>query len=173
MRILQWTVAILVLCNIGLMVTIWFRPHYDGPPRGEQPRDFVIRSLKFSDDQVKKYDALIKVHRHAMDELNRQGVDYRQLLFSNLKNDQANVNTDSMAQLIANNQKQVELATYHHFAQLRAICDNSQKETFDKIINDVMKKMHGGMRGGPPPRERDDHHPGDEQGPPPGPAQNP
>ena len=181
----KWSVLLLVFCNIGLILTIWLKPNLGGNPRPETPRDYVIRNLTFTDDQVKKYDALIQVHRQAMDQLRKEGKEYRQLFFSNLGNESKGINTDSVAQLIANNQKQIEMATYMHFRQVRALCNDAQKTEFDKIITDVMKKMNGGMRGGPPPRPGDgqrpppdrgeeDHQPGDGQGPPPpGPAQNP
>ena len=158
----KWALLLVILCNIGLVVTIWLKPHWDNGARPETPRDYVIRNLNFSDGQVKQYDALIKEHRKAMDQLGNEAIGYRKLLFENLRNEpHSNINTDSLAQLIANNQKQIEIVTYNHFKQVRTICNDEQKAKFDEIINDVMKKMNGGMRGGPPP------HPGDGQGPPP------
>lgn len=172
LRLWKWTVILLVLCNISLMVTIWVKPNMHAGRKTESPRDFVIRNLKFSDDQVKKYDALISVHRSTMDRLRKESMDYRQQLFASLKNNGQNeISPDSLSQLIANNQKQIELVTYHHFAQVRGLCTNDQKETFDKIIGDVIKKMHGnqGNHQGPPPPPDDGPGgppPNDRPGPP-------
>jgi hypothetical protein len=99
-------------------------------------------------------------------------MEYRRQLFANLGNEKNGINTDSLAQLIANNQKQIELVTYSHFAQVRAICTDTQKAEFDKIIGDVIKKMNGPGNGGPPPPREGQGPPpppGDGQGPPPPP----
>ncbi len=158
MRILQWIIALLVLCNVGLILTIWLKPHNDGLQRHETPRDYVIRNLKFSADQVAKYDVLIKDHQRSMHELRDEANEYRTTLFANLKNEQQSAAiTDSLTTLIANVQKQIEVITYNHFAQVRTICTDAQKPEFDNIIGDVIKKMNG----------RPPHPPGDGHGPPP------
>jgi hypothetical protein len=181
LAIWKWSAILLVLCNIGLIITLWFKPQHDNRPQPGGPRNFVIRELKFTDDQVKKYDELIKVHRSYMDPLNRDAMEYRRLLFNNLQREPNGLNADSLIQLIANNQKQIETVTYAHFKQVRAMCTDAQKTEFDRIITDVMKQMNGGHaphhpgdRPGPPPerREGDDHHPDDGQEPPPGPPQD-
>ncbi len=43
----------------------------------------------------------------------KEGMEYRKQLFENLRNEpQSAPNSDSLTQLIANNQKQIELVTY-------------------------------------------------------------
>jgi periplasmic protein CpxP/Spy len=159
MRILQWTVGLLVLCNFALILTIWLKPHHDGPPpHGGGPRDYVISTLKFTDDQVKKYDELINEHQQSMQQLRKSASEYRQALFTGVKNGNG---PDSLAQLIGNNQKEIEIVTYKHFVQVRALCTDAQKTEFDNIIGDVTRSMNGGPGGGHPPH-------GDRQGPPPG-----
>ena len=149
----KWAVVLLVLCNVGLMLVIWLKPHPPGLPNGEQPRDLVIRTLKFSDDQVKKYDSLINDHQHMMKQLHDETAQYRQRLFENLgKQGQFNTEADSLTRLIADGQRQIEIVTYYHFAQVRALCTDAQKAAFDKIIVEVTKKMNGNGRGGPLPR---------------------
>ncbi len=167
-RLWQWAVLLLVLCNIGLIATIWLKPQHDGPPRGGSPRDFVIKELKFTDDQTKKYDVLVQAHQEAMRKLRHDAADLRHELFANLKNEKEGNNVaDSLVRLIGNNQKEIELTTYNHFAQVRALCTDAQKKDFDNIIGDVIKKMNGGPH--PPPGNRQgppDHDNGG--GPPPG-----
>lgn len=163
-RIWQWAVLLLVLCNIGLIVTIWLKPLHGGPPLpGGGPRNFVIQQLKFTDGQVQKYDALIQAHQQAMHKLRHDANELRQELFANLENENRNnAVIDSITRLIANDQKEIELVTYNHFAQVRALCTDAQKKDFDNIIGDVIKKMNG--PGGPPPPRNDG------QGPQPGPG---
>jgi protein CpxP len=159
LRMWQITAILLVLCNVGLILTIWLKPSakHDGPRHGG-PRNFVISSLKLNDDQVKQYDELISEHQAAMRMLREEAMQYRQQLFTHLKEGGSVVNKDSLGQLVANTQKQIEIVTYDHFARVRTLCNDQQKKEFDNIIADVIKKMNGGMR--PPP-------PDDRQGPPP------
>lgn len=160
MKILQWTVVLLAICNIALLLTIWLKPSHADQSRPETPRDFVIRNLAFSDEQVAKYDVMVREHQQAMRELRDKANEYRTALFSNLRNvQQANRTTDSLTDLVTGVQKQIETVTYNHFAQVRAICTDTQKPKFDDIIGDVIRKMNG----------RPHHPPHDGHGPPPPP----
>jgi hypothetical protein len=69
LKIWKWAAIFLLLCNIGLIVMIWVGSRMQKGGPSETPRDFVIRSLQFSDYQIKQYDALIKDHRKAMNQL--------------------------------------------------------------------------------------------------------
>ena len=166
----KWAAGLLALCNIALIATIWLKPEqaaYD--PRRETPRDFVIRNLNLSDSQVKSYDVLIAAHQEAMHRLRRHAMSNRQYIFAGL---QTNVNdnvTDSLATAIAGTQKEMELITYHHFAQVRALCTADQQPKFDRIIGDVIKKMNSmppppGDKNAPPGRPGDEHMPPGENG---------
>jgi len=154
LRFWKLAVILLILCNVTLISVIWLHPHLPFGQHPEQPRDFAIRQLNFSADQVKKYDVLIQDHQKSMQQLRREAAECRKRLFDNLTDNEKNtVTPDSLAQLIANNQKQIELVTYNHFAAVRNICTSGQKAQFDKIIGDVTKMMNGGRgnRQNPPP----------------------
>ncbi len=164
-KIWQWAAGLLLLCNTALILTIWLKPIVQNGPKREAPREFVISNLKFTDAQVTSYDALIKDHRAAMNRLRKANMEYRKTLFATLGSNPNNINADSIGQLIATNQKEIEMVTYNHFKQVRAICTPEQQKEFDNIIADVIKKMNG-PHGGPPPHDRQGP-PQDGQGPPP------
>ena len=169
-RIWQWSVILLVLCNIGLILTIWLKPHRPDGRGGERTRDYVISQLKLTDAQTKEYDVLIKDHHQAMLQLQKAAKSYHEQLFAGLANSTpAGLATaDSLAQLIAANQKQTELITFHHFQLVRNICTDEQKTKLDNIIASVTQRMGG--HSGPPPREGDgprDQGPPQGDGPPP------
>lgn len=168
-RLLIWAVVLLLICNIGLVLTLWLKPPQQGGPHREPPRNFVISNLGFSDEQVSKYDVLIEAHQDAMRRLRREAMTYRQTLFNGLKgNNNTAVNADSLAQRIAVNQKEIEVVTYEHFRQVRMLCTADQMPKFDAIIGDVIKRMNG--HGGPPPRDGKHNGPPEERnGPPPPP----
>ncbi len=166
-RIWQWAVLLLVLCNIGLILTLWLKPQPGGPPKGGGPKERVISSLKFTDDQVKKYELLIEDHQRSMRKLKEQGAALRRVLFSGLNNSASPVKlADSLVSEIGNNQREIEIVTYNHFSQVRALCTDQQKQQFDKIIVDITRNMNGGPDGHrPPPGEgRPDGPPNGEAG---------
>jgi len=176
-----WKIAVvlLVICNIALMLTLWLKPRGDRgiPPNPGSPRDFVVAQLKFTAQQAKDYDLLIKDHQDAMHHLRDEARAYREKLFDNFKNADADPHfADSLTRLIGNNQAQIELVTYNHFAKVRALCTDAQKTEFDHIIGDVTRRMGGpggppphDGNGPPPPRREGPPPPGDGQGPPPPP----
>ena len=178
-RIWQLLTGLLVLCNIGLLATLWLkqgfgvgtgigmRPPNAPPTNGVGPINFVIEKIGFSNEQVTKYDLLITEHKTAMNKYKKEGKELREQLYSLLKTENKNEQLiDSIATQIANNQKQIELYTYHHFAAVRNLCNPTQKTEFDNVLLDVLKNMNrpappGGGGGGhphgmhPPPPERE------------------
>jgi periplasmic protein CpxP/Spy len=168
-RIWQWAVVLLIICNMGLILTVWLRPCSAGaPPQGGQARDRVIRDLRFDDAQVKQYDELIRQHQQAMRPLRDEAARLHRLLFANLGSAHEDQKyADSLSQLIGANQQQTEMVTFRHFAAVRAMCTDGQKPMFDNIIADVMRQMGG--RPGPRPEGEPGPPPPDGNGPPPPP----
>ena len=159
----QLFTGIMVLCNIGLLVTLWLKPCL--PPHDKQfetPRDIFKKELGFSGGQLENYDKLVKTHREAMDGFRKAGKEQREMFFGMVGK---NANPDSVANTIALNQKQIELATFKHFEQVRELCSDEQKKKFDNILIDVLNKMKPQGRPGPPPPGRQDGPPPINEGP--------
>ena len=57
-----------------------------------------------------------------------------------------------MASAIADNQKQIELVTFHHFEDVRKLCNTEQKKHFDDIIENVLHRLKDRPNQPPPPR---------------------
>jgi hypothetical protein len=78
-------------------------------------------------------------------------------LFNQLKGPHISA-VDSLANAIGTLQAKLDLETFDHFSQLRAILTKEQAIKFDDVIQDVLRTM--APKQGPPPRD------GNGQGPP-------
>jgi hypothetical protein len=154
LRIWQWATVLLLLCNIVLIGVVWYTLPRGG---GNAPRDRVIAEVGLKADQVSHYEELIKDHRREMQRLRKAGRLFRDSLFAQLG--KPAVLPDTLIARIGQNQQQIELVTYRHFEQVRALCDDGQKEKFDQIIGDVLRMMNPGK-----PHRPDGPGNGDEHG---------
>jgi len=155
MSILKWSVGILAILNILLLVNTWRKPNHLPPPRfGEGgPAKMIIEELKFTPEQIQKFDKLKEAHQSAMRELKDKGKEIRTNYFDLLKQEQPDQKmADSLASSIAANQKAIEVVTFDHFKEVRKLCDDNQKKHFDEIIGDILKNMVRPEHG-PPPHE--------------------
>jgi len=158
----KWTVGILFILNLALLATIWCRPgaeHSMPPPmhEGARPDELIKGKLHFTEEQNKAFDELRDRHHDSIMMLQRQGKALRTQYFDYLKHPGAadSNRIDSLGAAIGNVQQQIEFVTFRHFRQVRMLCDEKQKATFDEIIDDVLRMMarqHGSKK------ENEDNH---------------
>jgi len=140
-----WKVFAFVLIAINLILIILLiigtkgRPHLDNMERGT-PGDFIIKKLNFNQQQAVAFNQLRKTHHDSIEILQEEGRKLRKSFFDGLKTNNS-INNDSVANMIAVNQKQIELLTYHHFEKVKQLCTPEQKQIFDEIIEDVLKNL--------------------------------
>ena len=152
-RIWQLLTILLIVCNLGLLVTLWLKPgHPPIPPKHESPKEFLSRELQLTPVQQTVYDSLVNGHHSSMQQLQEQGKHLRDQLFQTLV-DTAKFGAfgkDSLIGLIATNQSQIERTTYDHLLQVRSICSNEQKKKFDEILTEMLRRLSHPGPGGPP-----------------------
>jgi Spy/CpxP family protein refolding chaperone len=128
--------------------------HDHGPrENGEGPSGFIIRELKLDERQQQDFARLRDEHRNAINEEEREDHRLHDLYFAALKSDTVDANkTDSIATLIGEQRKKMASATFDHFQRLRALCNADQKKLFDKVIDEIARRIAGPPPGeGPPP----------------------
>ena len=185
-----WAIAILVLVliNIATLLTFWcskkrgFNEHQPPPNRGGAAT-FIIKELALDSLQQIQYLALVQEHQKAIREIKEQVKDAKEAYFGLLADSSAKQETINTAIAKATTiEEQIDIKTFEHFKQVRALCNPEQKKKFDSIILDVFRMMAPDKHQGPPP-PRDErgeregaHHrppPPDEEGfPPPPPDGN-
>ncbi len=103
-----------------------------GKPKDQGPRDFIIESLHFDEQQLKQYDKIILFHRNKakftvdkIDALKRE-------LFNTLSA-KTTKNTDSLINLIGQKVVENEKLNYIHFKHLKSICRKDQLKDFENL----------------------------------------
>ncbi len=163
--------VLLLACNIVLLVLLMKRPapmegHH--PPHPPKIDSFIIEELNLDANQQKKFLALKKEHRQKIESLLKQGKTLRNDYFGELKSGNGNDSLIAIkSEAIAKNQQEIEIATFNHFKSLREICSDIQKDSFDKIILEILKRM------APPPPPPPPGAPNAPGGPPPPPPPPP
>ena len=174
----KWLVVLLVGCNVALIAIIWFRAQAQSvdklPPPGDAhaPMGRFFEDLSLTPEQTEMFQKASRENRQKIDSLKKLAADVREHFFDGLKSDNSTANTDSLAMVLGNYHKLIELQTYAHFTKLRSMLGDRQKIIFDSIVKNVLKSLPeqpGPRREGPPGRDgmRPPPPPDDRNGPPP------
>lgn len=163
-KILVWAVIFLMIANVAVLATIWVMHNKQRPQRGT-PAEYLVKELGLNDEQQNKLRALAKDHHEQSEKIKEQIIDARHDLFKLLQQPEVNDSAKkTAADNVATELEQLDLLTFDHFKQVRAICTPQQQKKFDEIIEDVLRMIATG-----PPGPQDNDHlppPGDHIPPP-------
>ena len=142
-------VAILLLTNIATLSIYWFKKpaHEAGPGRDAGNREkrmgqFMVDQMKFDDSQEATYwklrDSMMTIQRPVMDSIRNSKKSFFDLLNQPDATDSALI---ARSNEIADLQKKLDLATFRHFQNVRAICRPDQLQKFDTVIKEIVNRM--------------------------------
>ena len=158
-KVLSILVIILLLTNILLLVFfVWAKP---GEPhrknewgKGGDVMQILEKQVGFSADQMAQYKQLKDQHWERMKpyfgEMRTAKDNFYKLLNASSVTDSA---VNAAADTIAAKQKQIDLQTFRHFTQVRDLCTPEQRPAFDSLVQQVVRRMSGPWRKGPPSKE--------------------
>ncbi|MGK4567962.1 hypothetical protein [Flavobacterium sp. 3HN19-14] len=133
-KLLTFSVIALLLLNLGTLGFLIFSARGDRPGRRPEPKEIIIEKLHFDSKQQTEYESLIHDHRNAIDKLDNDIVMSRAALYLQLASPQPDANAmDSLTNVIAAYQKQVEVVHFLHFANIKSICRKDQQKAFDAM----------------------------------------
>lgn len=147
-------VAILLLTNIATLSIYWFKkPAHDGGP-GHEPGNrekkmgqFMVDQMKFDAAQEAAYwklrDSMITIQRPVMDSIRNAKKGFFDLLNQPNATDSALI---SRSNEIADLQKKLDLVTFRHFQNVRALCHPDQLQKFDTVIKEIVNRMTNPFR---------------------------
>jgi len=173
-RWLSVVTIILLIANIATLVLLWTARKHDKPrPAAGPVFEFLTRELALDKQQQESYMTLRNQHQadqHRMqDSIGKAKDAFFELL-------QQPAVPDSLLQEYSKKavsyEQQMDLITFRHFQQVRALCTPVQQKKFDELIKEVLHKMAGPRPLHRPPPAGPGEGPGDFP-PPPGDGHEP
>ena len=135
--------AFLILVN-GFFIFIFFNKP---PKKGRSPGDFIVKELKFNEDQMQQFYKFSDEHHHEMRVLSEDIKKLKDALFSKISEEKIpQKKIDSIADLIGKKEQTKDISVFYHFQRVRTICNQEQKVHFDRLLK---KALHRGGRKGP------------------------
>jgi len=146
---LIFIIAVLLLTNIAVLgYFLWYKkPHTDDGHKGSGSRppgiEYPLQNeVGFSEDQLVQYrqmrDDQMKAIKPMFDDM-RKSKDSLFGMISNQNSNDSSVN--SMAEVVAQKQKAIDLRMYNHFKRIRGLCTPDQLPKYDSLIQRMMRKM--------------------------------
>lgn len=178
-----WAIAILLLIvlNVATLTTLWLlKDTRQGPPRNPTSGvvEFLVKELGFDSVQKRELIQLREKHHQKMMEIRRHNRDAKDAFFELLQKQDTPDSVIEKAATESNKyNKETDILTFHHFQQIRNLCNEEQKKKFSKVIEEVLRMIAPppGKQQGPPQKdgERPDGPPpgDDRRGPPPPPKE--
>ena len=158
-NIILFALIVMIALNLSGLYMLWntkagTEKDFAGPgKRPLRPKSLIIKKLDFSEAQIKAYGKLIKEHREIVKQTIGNNKRLKEKLYGMLSLPITDTNVEKIINEISDNEKNLEIATFDHFKKVRELCNEEQKEKFDKLIIRVIEIMSFPKR--PPPRPRD------------------
>ena len=135
--------GILLVTNIITLYMLWSIQNDKKPP--QNPRrmgQFMVDQMKFDSTQEAAYwkmrDSLMVVQKPIMDSLRDAKKSYFDLLnYPGATDSALNQRSEEATRL----QRRLDLVTFRHFQQVRALCKPEQYAKFDTVIKEIVNRM--------------------------------
>lgn len=158
-RWMTMVVLLLLAANITTLVLLWNRGGNDKVAErpvpaqgGGGPFEYLSRELKLDDQQKEAYAKLRDEHRSRADILEQDIRKAKDDYFGLLKTPGVSDSTlKPYLDRITAKEGELDLYTFHHFQDVRKLCNPQQQQRFDEIIQEALHNMRPGRRGPPPP----------------------
>lgn len=159
-RWLSVITLLLLTANIVTLTLLWTNKKKDrefekpGRQPGGQVFKFINHELNLDSVQQVTYRTLREEHQAGVRPLQDSIRKAKDSFFDLLQEENvAQTTIEEYSQRIGEFEQQRDVVTFKHFQKLRAICNKEQQAKFDKIIQDVLRRMGGPKRpSGPPPQ---------------------
>ena len=140
-KIAAWLIGLLILANIATLTFFWIG-HLKNQ-RDNSPKNFLAKSLHFSETQKNAYFELAKNHNENANKIREQIKIDKENLFQLLKSEQV---VDSVlnnaAAKVSMSIQSLDILTFEHFKKVRALCTEDQKPKFDELLQKMVNSVN-------------------------------
>lgn len=140
-KIVGWLIVLLILANIATLTFFWIG-HLKNQ-RNHSPKEFLAKSLHFSETQKNAYFELAKDHNESANKIREQIKINKEELFQLLKSEKIDDSIKKNAALkISISIQALDMLTFEHFKKVRALCTEEQKPKFDELIQKMVNSVN-------------------------------
>ena len=148
-KLIVWLIVILMVANVATLAFFWFG--YFNQRRDNSPKEFLAKSLGFSQNQKHLYFDLAKEHNENAKKIRQQIKTDKDSLFQLLKSDTIIDSARNNAALkVSVSIQTLDILTFEHFKKVRALCTEGQKPKFDELIQKMVNSVNSPQQGPPP-----------------------
>lgn len=152
-KVLVSVIAILLVANIALLLFLIVgmkKPDREGHSESKPPAPSTIPFLQdkigFSDQQISEFNRLKEEHRVKIIPLFEDLRVSKDYYFSLVKDSPSKEYTDSLAALIGEKQKNLDIQLFVTVSDIRSLCTPEQQVRFDSLLPKIAYKMVGHIR---------------------------
>jgi len=139
-KLLTVAVIALLVLNLGTLGFLILAPKPGMGMHGHrpEPKEIIIRKLRFDAEQIEKYENLIQWHRSSINQIEKEIYATKNNLYQQLlKNEPDSEKTDSLINKIGDYQEQVEKTHFTHFRDIKKICRPEQIKNYEKLTEEL------------------------------------
>ncbi|MFT4522812.1 MAG: protein CpxP [Bacteroidia bacterium] len=127
-------IAVVVLFISNLILLGFMLNHRLGMKKNRSgPKHEIIEALDLTPDQTEKYEALITNHISQLKASELTMREHKKSLYQRLNTNAMDEEVDSLAALIGEEQKRMELVHFRHFESIKELCTPEQLPKFDEL----------------------------------------
>lgn len=153
-KVLVTIIGILLLANVAMLVFLVSgmkkpeRPDSEGRPQGYTPVSFLQNRIGLSDQQVGQLNKLKEEHHEKLNPLFEDLRKTKDQFFLLIKDSASDAVIDSVASLIGEKQKSLDVQVFRTIQEVREVCTPEQQIKFDSLLPKIAYKMAGHIKKG-------------------------
>ena len=153
-KVLVSVIGILLLANIALLVFLVSgmknpdRRHADVTTPSHSPVSFLQNKVGLTEQQVNQLDQLKEEHHQKLSPLFEDLRTTKDGFFLLIKDSASGPVIDSVATLIGEKQKTLDMQVFRTIQEVRKLCTPEQRVKFDSLLPKIAYKMAGHIKKG-------------------------
>jgi protein CpxP len=159
-RSLIFIITVLLLTNIAVLgYFLWFQKPSKHEDRGKGHKGMATalqNEVGFNEQQVAQYRELKEKQWATLRPMFENMCRAKDSLFRLLSDENVNdLVINKTADIIASQQKAVDIQVFDHFKKIRNLCTSEQRPKYDSLVQRIIKKMGKPCREGPGKKDKD------------------